>query len=196
MTDERYIVTDIEADGPVPGLYSMLSLASVVVDPDGRVVDQFSANLAECPGAGRHPANMKWWATQPAAWEACRTNIRDPAEVMLEYVTWVKRVAAQPVFVAYPVAFDYPFVSYYAFRFTGDNPLFPIALDIGSFAMAVLNLPFEKTCFQHRLPAEWLENLPPHTHLALDDARGHAEVFVRLLKKSRLPAGLPGGSAP
>jgi hypothetical protein len=49
---ETYVSTDIESDGPIPGVNSMLSFASVALDGDGRELATFSANLEPLPGAG------------------------------------------------------------------------------------------------------------------------------------------------
>jgi len=41
---------------------------------------------------------MSWWQTQPEAWAAHRTNLRDPAEAMPAYVAWLKALPGRPVF--------------------------------------------------------------------------------------------------
>ena len=68
-----YIVTDIEADGPVPGLYSMISLAAAAVDEKGEVLSTFFENLLPLPTAAQHPDTMRWWATI-----MCRLFLQDP----------------------------------------------------------------------------------------------------------------------
>src|SRR5262245_15848971 len=107
---EVYVSTDVEADGPIPGPHSMLSFASAVYRPDKTLVGTFEANLDTLPGASGDPKTMEWWRGQPDAWAACRTNPRDPAIVMPEYVRWVKALPGKPVFVAYPAAYDFMFV--------------------------------------------------------------------------------------
>ncbi len=52
---EIYVSTDIEADGPIPGPYSMLSFASAVYMSDKILVDTYYANLETLPGAAAHP---------------------------------------------------------------------------------------------------------------------------------------------
>ena len=51
--DEYYVSIDIEADGPAPGLNSMLSLGAAAFTADGALVDTFSANTPE--GSGSRP---------------------------------------------------------------------------------------------------------------------------------------------
>ncbi len=99
---EIYVSTDIEADGPIPGPHSMLSFASAAYSADGKQLGTFSANLTALPGAQGDDKTMAWWQTQPEAWAACRKDTREPAEVLPEYVSWLKRLPGKPVFVGYP----------------------------------------------------------------------------------------------
>jgi hypothetical protein len=106
---EIYVSTDIEADGPIPGPHSMLSFASAAFLPDKTRVATFSANLETLPGASGHPQTMAFWAKQPEAWAAARKDLRDPASAMTDYVRWLDALPG-PVFVGYPVAYDFMFV--------------------------------------------------------------------------------------
>src|SRR5687767_12075821 len=101
---EIYVSTDVEADGPIPGPNSMLSFASAAFSADKKLVATFAVNLEMLPGAKGDPKTMEWWKTQPEAWAACRKDTRDPAEVMPEYVRWLKSLPGRPVFVGYPAA--------------------------------------------------------------------------------------------
>jgi hypothetical protein len=107
---EIYVSTDVETDGPIPGPHSLLSFASAAFLPDKTLLGTFSANLQTLPGACGHPETMAWWQRNPDAWSAARMDLRDPVEVIPEYVRWLKSLPGQPVFVAYPAAFDFLFV--------------------------------------------------------------------------------------
>ncbi|HEX4588432.1 MAG TPA: hypothetical protein VH120_00770 [Gemmataceae bacterium] len=176
---EIYVSTDVEADGPIPGPHSMLSFASAAYLADKTLIGTFQANLQTLPGATGDPKTMAWWQTQPAAWAACRTNPRDPAEVMPEYVRWLKQLPGKPVFVGYPAAYDFLFVHWYLIRFAGESPFSHSALDIKTYAMAVLGTGY-RDAVKRNMPAEWFDPLP-HTHVALDDARGQGALFCNLL---------------
>src|SRR3954453_18863463 len=97
---EIYISTDVETAGPIPGPHSMLSFGSAAFLADKTLVGTFSANLTTLPSAAGDPATLKWWESQPEAWAACRLDPRDPAEVMPEYVRWLKGLPGKPAFVA------------------------------------------------------------------------------------------------
>lgn len=183
---EIYVSTDVETDGPVAGRHSMLSLGSAAYTADKRLLATFSANLETLPGAAADPTTMAWWETQPEAWAACRQNAEAPAGAIRRYVAWLKSLPGKPVFVAYPVAFDFPFVYWYLNQFAGENPFGYSAIDIKTYAMAMLRQPYRASGKQS-MPAEWFDPVP-HTHVALDDAVEQGSLFCNMLK-----ANLEGG---
>lgn len=180
---ELYISTDVETDGPIPGPHSMLSIGSAAYTADKVLVSTFAANLETLPGAKAHPKTEEWWATQPEAWEACRKDLESPEQAMKRYVSWLKALPGRPVFVAYPVGFDFTFVYWYLIKFAGENPFGHSALDMKSFAMALLKLDYRQSS-KRSMPKRWFDDLP-HTHVALDDAIEQGALFCNMLKESR-----------
>jgi hypothetical protein len=180
---ELYFSTDVEADGPIPGPHSMLSFASAAYRPDKTLLGTFTANLHTLPGAAGHPDTMAWWKTQPEAWAAARTDLRDPAEVMPEYVRWVESLPGKAVFVAYPASYDFLFVYWYLIRFAGQSPFSHAALDIKTYAMAVLKAEYRESV-KRNMPRAWFDSLP-HTHRALDDALEQGALFCNMLAANR-----------
>ena len=178
---EIYVSTDIEADGPIPGPHSMLSFGSAAYKKDKQLVDTFTANLETLTGATGHPDTMSWWQTQPKAWQACRENTRPPEKVMPEYVAWLQGLPGKPVFVAYPAAFDFLFVQWYLFRFAGESPFSYSALDIKTFAMAMLRRDYRAST-KRNMPRRWFDDLP-HSHVALDDAIEQGALFCNMLRE-------------
>jgi hypothetical protein len=176
---EIYVSTDVETDGPVPGLHSMLSFASAAYMADKKLIGTFSANLETLPGATGEPETMKWWETQKEAWAACREDLQPPEQAMQEYTAWLKKLPGKPVFVGYPVVFDYMFVQWYLHRFTGGSPFSFFALDIKTFAMVLLKKSYRDTT-KAVMPKRWFDNLP-HTHHALDDAIEQGALFCNML---------------
>jgi len=185
---EIYVSTDIEADGPVPGINSMLSFASAAYQPDKTLVGTFSANLELLPGATSDPQTMAWWETKRDAWQASRQNTRDPQAAMPEYVSWLKRLPGTPVFLGYPAAFDFMFVTYYLYRFAGESPFSYFALDIRTYAMSLMKKPFSDIS-KSVMPSRWFDNLP-YTHVALDDAISQGALFCNMLAEN-MKAGPP-----
>lgn len=180
---EIYISTDVETDGPIPGPHSMLSLGSAAYTADKRLVSTFSANLETLPGAAAHPKTAEWWATQPEAWAACRTGLETPEGAMTRYSAWIKELKGKPVFVAYPAGFDFLFVYWYLMRFVGQSPFSHPALDMKSFAMAMMKTEYREST-KRNMPKHWFDPLP-HTHIALDDAIEQGALFCNMLKENR-----------
>lgn len=182
MAKEIYVSTDIEADGPIPGPHSMLSLGSAAYTAGKRLVDTFSVNLDTLPGATGDPDTMQWWQQHPEAYQACRQQPQEPASAMARYVAWLEELPGKPVFVAYPAGFDFLFVHWYLMRFVGRSPFSFSALDIKTYAMAVLRRPFRQ-CTKNNMPRRWFDDAP-HTHVALDDAIEQGALFCNMLAEN------------
>lgn len=56
---EIYVSTDVESDGPIPGIHSMPSFASAAYLADKTLLTTFSANLDLLPNATPHPPTME-----------------------------------------------------------------------------------------------------------------------------------------
>ncbi len=177
--EELYVSTDIETDGPIPGDNSMLSLASAAYRADKTLVGTYSANLELLPESVPDPATMKWWESHREAWEASRREPRPVREVMREYASWLKGLPGRPVFVAYPAGYDFTFVYWYLMRFAGESPFSFSALDIKTYAMALMGSEFRQAV-KGNMPKDWFDRLP-HTHVALDDALEQGALFCNML---------------
>lgn len=179
---EIYVSTDVEADGPIPGPNSMLSFGSAAYRPDKTLVGTFTANLETLPGATGDPRTMAWWQTKPDAWAACRRDPQPPAKALQNYLQWLKQLPGRPVFVAYPAAYDFLFVYWYLMRFAGESPFSHSALDIKTYAMALLKGGYRDST-KGQMPKRWFDKLP-HTHCALDDAIEQGALFCNMLAEN------------
>lgn len=176
---EIYLSTDVETDGPIPGPHSMLSFASAAYLPDKKLIETFSANLETLEGATAHPETKLFWEKNAEAYRATRVNLEQPQVALKRYVTWIKGLPGKPVFVAYPAGFDFLFVYWYLIRFTGESPFSFSALDIKSYAMALLKTEYREAS-KRNMPARWFDDTP-HTHVALDDAIEQGALFCNML---------------
>ena len=183
---ELYVSVDIETDGPVPAEYSMLSVGAAAFSESGEILGTFERNLETLDGAKQHPDTMNWWATQPEAWEACRKDLVHPKDAMMDFTAWVdkleKEYGAKAVFLAYPAGFDFTFVYWYLVKFVGYSIFSFSALDIKSYAMAILKTPFRETV-KRNFPKKW-RSKTRHNHVALSDAIGQGELFIKILKEA------------
>jgi len=187
-----FVVTDIEADGPTPLHNSMLSFASVAIDYSGKVLGEFEAVLK--PRADRQPSpdTMAWWQTQPEAWAHATTNPEAPEVVMPRYADWGASLPGFRVFAAAPLIFDGLWMDHYLDAFAGTRILGgPFksrqifrggGVCLYTMAGTMRGVPYLEWGMQ-RAPAEWYGHVE-HTHKAIDDARGFANVLVTLFRMS------------
>ncbi len=180
---EIYVSTDVETDGPIPGPHSMLSVGCAAYLADKTLIGTFSANLETLPGASGHPKTMAWWETQKPAWEACRKDLQPPEQAMRALLAWVKTLPGSPVFVAFPVTFDFMFVQWYLIKFTGASPFAHSGIDMRTLAMSLTNSNWQRSTKVY-LPQRWFDPLP-HTHIALDDALEQGAMFCNMLAELR-----------
>src|ERR1700677_4055426 len=122
MTDkaksrEVYISVDVEAAGPVPATYSMLSIGAVIVD------DPKATFYVELK-----PVNNKSIAS---AMRVVGRTLADfsksglaPKKAMASFRDWIRSVSKQgrPVFVGFNATFDWAFVNFYFHEYLGENP--------------------------------------------------------------------------
>ena len=198
-----YVVTDIEVDGPWPGANSMRSFASVAVTAGGEERGVFEAVLEPLPGAAPNPDTYAWFQTQPEAWAAATTDPQPIDQVMAEYVAWVRGLPGPRMFAASPIAFDGGWIDYYLRRFTRygvvqgpyekdvlfDGP----GLCLRSYAAAVTGRPVADVS-PANLPSAWSGDIP-HTHRAIDDARGYAHLLGVLFRRARALQAAAGPEA-
>jgi uncharacterized protein YhfF len=198
-----FIVTDIESDGPTPLHNSMLSFASVAVEADGTRHGSFEAQLLQRQDRTTNETTMAWWATQPEAWAATRANAEEPAEVMPRYAGWVESLPGPKVFVAAPMIFDGLWMDHYLDEFAGTRALSgPFkgrqifrggGICLYTMAGTLRGAPYLDWGMS-RLPAEFYGHIA-HTHKAIDDAEGFANVLVALFKISRALPPISGSKA-
>jgi DNA polymerase III alpha subunit (gram-positive type) len=185
---EYYISVDIEADGPCPGVNSMLQLGAVFYDAEGNVLEEFVRNIEPLAGAVQDPKTMKWWGEQevknPGLWKTMTDNQRHPCNVVTEFEILVSRhsklLNAKPLVVAYPAGFDFTFLYYYLCRFSGESCVGFSALDMKTLSMTLLNRLYHD-CSKSRFPRSWFNPAYKHTHNALDDAKGQGYQFFQML---------------
>jgi hypothetical protein len=167
-------VVDVEADGPAPGLYSMVNFGVVEVTESGAgrhfygecapIVDDYIPEALAVSGFTR----AQHEAFAPAQ------------ETMTRLVKWLAESGegGRPVFVSDNPAFDWQFINYYLWRFTGGNPFGHSARRIGDFYAGLQQ--------NFRARPDWKKlRVTKHTHNPVDDARGNAEALAKLIASTK-----------
>ena len=100
---------------------------------------------------------MRWWASQPAAWEAGRTNPEAPESAMRRFHAWIQHqhdTVGLPVMVAFPAAYDAMWTQRYLRRFVGDDPFRRREIDVKTLAMVAMGAGCRATT-KSSLPRQW-----------------------------------------
>ena len=180
---EIFVSTDVEASGPIPGPYSLWSLGAVALWPDKTVVDRFSANLQDLPGAGVHPETMRFWERNPEAYERARLDPEPPVQAFESFRDWLKSLPARPVFVGSPTGFDFTYVYWYFMYLLDECPFRFSALDLRSYAMPLFGKDFANTR-KRDFPAR-IRVPEPHTHVSVEDALEQGLIFCNLVQEAK-----------
>ena len=179
---EIFVSVDVEADGDLVGINSMLSIGSVAFHVGKQGYEQiavFEANLQEYPGAVQDAETMVWWSKYPEAWKKIRTNTQTPEIVMKKYLNWLKALPGKIALVAYPASYDFMFVYWYLKRFTGEKPFGWSGLCSRTYAMSVLRKQSWINFSKDDIPPEF-KSQHPHDHTPLNDATQQAEEFAAM----------------
>ncbi|UDF13683.1 3'-5' exonuclease [Antiquaquibacter oligotrophicus] len=175
---ECFISVDVETAGPVPSLYSLLSIGACLVD---RPEVSFYVELAP-----EHEAAL------PAALEVSKLSMEElaqdgthPEVAMRQFAEWVDEVTPKgerPVFVGFNAAFDWMFVADYFERHLGRNPFGHAAVDIKAYYMGKAGSTLAQSSMSELSP-RYLGG-SALSHNALGDARDQAALFRAILADS------------
>ena len=166
-----WIMVDIEADGPVPGLYSMVSFGAVVVEPSmdrtfyGRVKPITEAWVPEALKVSGHSREE-------------HLTFPDPEEEMRRFDVWVREVSSgRPIFISDNNGFDWQFINYYMHRFVGDNVFGFSSRNLGDLYKGMVKS--TRKNFKHLRKTR-------HTHHPVDDAKGNVEALLHMREEMGL----------
>ncbi len=183
---EIFSSEDCEADGPIPGVNSMLSLGSAVFDMDKNLLGTFCQNFLELDGAVQDERTMQeFWLANPkneAAYNATRVDMVHPKIGMQRFHDFLNSFGERPVMMGFPASFDFGMRHWYFHKFLGDDPSGFSCLDIKSYAASVLKIPFRYSA-KRNYPKRWVEKLP-HNHHCLVDAIGQGVLGINILREN------------
>ena len=162
-----YVMVDVELDGPIPGDYSMICFGAVLVK------DWFDQAFY-----GRlRPISDKWIPEALAVSGFSREEtlaFDDPATVMENFGRWLTEHAGRrSFFISDNNGFDWQFINWYFWHFTGGNPFGHSSTNLGSLYKGMVKDTFQT--FKHL-------RRTAHTHHPVDDAKGNAEALIEMKK--------------
>ena len=166
-----YIMVDVEADGPIPGDYSMICFGAVVVEPGlnrtfyGRlrsISEKFIPEALAISGFSREQA----------------LEFDAPETVMRQFDDWLRSISKDRLmFISDNNGFDWQFINWYFHHFAGDNPFGHSSTNLGSLYKGLVKDAFQN--FKHLRKT-------PHTHNPVDDAMGNVEALLTMKEQMGL----------
>lgn len=158
-------MVDIEADGPIPGDYSMVCFGAVLVEP----------SLNRTFYGKMKPISDNWipQALRVSGFSREDTmDFDDPLEIMEDFGQWVNRVSdGRPMFISDNNGFDWQFINWYFHHFIDNNPFGHSSTNLGSLYKGM-----QKDCFKNFKHLRKTK----HTHNPVDDAMGNAEALLQM----------------
>lgn len=196
-----YVSVDVEADGPIPGPYSMISFGAAVAGrQDGATYTAFDPQQHTFYRELR-PISDAFVPEALAVSGLDRDRLvregADPESAMADFRAWVREVSAgaQPVMCGYPASFDWTFLYWYLIRFGGVSPFgHSGCLDMKTLYATKAGVPLRAAVKRH-MPPELLSRRP-HTHHALDDALEQADLMSNLMLWTPPAPGTAPDTAP
>jgi Exonuclease len=167
-----YIMVDVEADGPCPGLYSMIRFGAIVVEPSlNRTFDGFLAPIAD---------NWLPEALAVSGFTRESTLSFETAPITMgRFNRWLNTIATAEQsdsylrFVADNNGFDWQFINWYFWKYLGHNPFGYSSMNLNSLFNGMKG--DLRASFKHLRRTK-------HDHNPVNDAKGNAEAMLVMLK--------------
>ena len=160
-----YVMVDVEADGPIPGEYSMVCFGAVLVD---EMLDRSFYT-------GLKPISEKWVPEALAISGFSREEtltFAEPVEAMQSFERWLlEHAGRRAFFISDNNGFDWQFINWYFWHFIGRNPFGHSSTNLGSLYKGLVKDTFQN--FKHL-------RRTPHSHNPVDDAMGNAEALIEM----------------
>lgn len=160
-----YIVVDVEADGPLPGINSMVCFGAIIVEE----------SLSKTFYGQTRPISTVFNPEALAVSGFTRQEhikFDPPQRVMEAFRDWIKdNSIGTPIFITDNPAFDFAYINYYFHIFCGKNPFGYSGRRIGDLYCGLVK----------DTRAQWKKlRDTKHTHHPVDDAKGNAEVLLKM----------------
>lgn len=167
----KYIVVDVESDGPLLGVNSMVCFGAVLVDKEGKFDKTFYGQTAPISSI----YNPEALAISSFSREEHK-NFDDPVHTMQDFQLWLSEFN-KPTLVSDNNGYDASWINYYFHRFVGSNPFGWSSRRIGDMFCGFMN-DGKYQWKKHRDNEKY-----PHNHNPLSDAKGNAEALLYLVNQ-------------
>lgn len=175
MKPEFYIVVDIEASGPSPCKYAMLSLGAATLNepPDSFYVE------IKPDKDGYQQESMDVHELSLQDLKSSGTEVKTALQDFLAWVEKVTPSGSEPVFCAFNAPFDWMYVNDYFHCYLGYNPFGHKALDIKALYMGHRRTTWGET--SHAAISAAYHKAESLSHHAREDALQEAILLKEIL---------------
>lgn len=170
----KYIVVDVESDGPLQGINSMVCFGAVLVDNEGKLDKTYYGKTRALENSKYDPEALA--ISGFSREEHLSDNFDNPKDVMEDFAEWIAEVAgdSKVTLISDNNGYDAAWINWYFHRYLGFNPFGWSSRRIGDLWCG----------FKNNLYYKWKKHRKTsHTHHPVDDAKGNAEAFLELLKQ-------------
>lgn len=161
-----YYIVDVEADGPLQCINSMVCFGAVKLTPE----------LNTTFYGKTKPISDKWNPDALAVSGFSREEhltFDDPKEVMLKFKEWIESTThGKPILISDNNGFDSSWINWYFHYYLGENPFGWSSRRIGDIYSGFKNEMYAKW--------KWMRKTS-HTHNPLNDAIGNAEALLKMI---------------
>lgn len=166
----KIIVVDVESDGPIPGINSMVCFGAILVDKEGKLDKTFYGKTAPIGTIYDKEALSIIGFTRKE-----HESFDDAEKVFIDFDVWLRSLGeGAKILYSDNNQYDGSWMNYYFHTYLGKNPFGYSSHRIGNLFQAWFNDPYYKWK-QHRITK--------HTHNPVDDAKGNAEALLYLVKQ-------------
>ena len=163
-----WFVVDVESDGPIPGMHSMVSFAVVKVTENAKT-PYFASAVMQPISEVYVPEAL---AVSGITREKQLASTFTPEVTMARLDAFLEKASkGRPVFVSDNPAYDFAWMNYYFHRYLGKNPFGHSGRRIGDLYCGLVKDSFARW--------KYLRDTK-HTHDPLDDARGNVEALLKM----------------
>lgn len=164
-------IVDIEADGPIPGDYSMIEIGAI----------KLTENLDVTFYVDIKPISNRFSITALASIKKTREETfkfhHNADHAMFLFKQWVdenNKPGTRPMFFSDNNGFDFMFTHWYFIHFLGDDPFGWTSRNLQDISKG-MNRNMKNRGFKKMRETK-------HTHNPIMDAKGNAEVFLKMIK--------------
>lgn len=162
-----YIIVDVEADGEIPYVYSMVCFAAIIVDE--KLDKKFYGTTK--PISNNY--NLEALSISGFSRDE-HLDFADPSETMSKFEDWIKaNNIGTPIFLSDNLAFDWQWINWYFHYYLGRNPFGFSGRRIGDLWCGYKN--------NMKVNKEWKRfRITKHDHNPLNDVTGNAEALLKM----------------